>query len=216
MIVVDGNEVFTELDEVVSPAHTALLVIDFQGRNWGGGNADRESVLSNTAAVLEAAREAGILVIYTVNIHQPRHRSLSGAHIRRLIREGYKPGEDPIPYPIGTEATEIPSAIAPKSDERVLGKYRANAFKGTELEVLLSPGQVKTIVFAGRSTDWCVEATLWEAIARDYYTLVLEDCVHSGREEGHRAALQQMEVISEVATSGDVTKIWETSRRYVD
>ena len=34
MIVIDGKEVFTDLEEVVSPAHTALLIIDFQGRDW--------------------------------------------------------------------------------------------------------------------------------------------------------------------------------------
>ena len=131
---------------------------------------------------------------------------------RAGIGSGYKPGEDPIPYLAGTEGTEVVSAIAPKTGERVLGKYRANAFKGRELEVLLSPHHIKSIVFTGRATDWCVEATLWEALARVYYTLVLEDCVHSGRKEGHGAALEQMRVISEVAKAQDVIEIWKKSQ----
>ena len=208
MVSIDGIEVLTELEEVISPSHTALLVIDFQG-NWTAGSAPAEAVVANVAAVLDSARTAAVRVIYTVNVHLPRHQSISGPCLRRLLKGGYKPGEDPIPYRADPGNVKITPAIAPIQDERVIGKYRANAFMGTDLDVILRSSGIKSLVLVGRASDWCLEATLWNAIDRDYYTLVLEDCVHSARQAGHRAALEQMRVTSEVAKSTDVIAIWD-------
>ena len=79
---------------------------------------------------------------------------------------------------------------------------------GTDLDVILRSNGILSLVLVGCSTDWCVEATVWDSTGRDYYAVMLQDCVQGPRPDGHEAALKQMAVIADVASSEDVIGIW--------
>ena len=205
---IDGKEVFTELAEVVATEHTALLVIDVQRSDGWAGSRERKAAVGRMAQVLQAARQAGVLVIYFYNERLPNHANISAPYLRLLLKTGYQPGTDPIVCLEGSPDAEIVPQIAPKESERVIGKPRASAFVGTDLDVILRSNGILSLVLVGGSTDWCVEATAWGATGLDYYAVVLQDCVQGPRPDGHEAALKQMAVIADVAESEDVIGIW--------
>ena len=90
-------------------------------------------------------------------------------------------------------------------------KDRGSALEGTDFQLLLRSLQRETIILVGCSTDWCVEATAWDATNKDYYVVVVEDCVRSPRPDGHRAALQQFRAIGlDVVSSRDLQALWKS------
>jgi nicotinamidase-related amidase len=147
LITVDGKEVFTELVELVDPAHTALLLIDMQ-RDFvedGGAFAAlgldlsmyRESI-PRLARLLAAARHASILVIHVQNTTLPGRISDSPAQLRFNLRmHGGKRRDDaPLRYSVeGTPGYEIVKDLAPAAGEIVVRKHRSSAFWGTDLEL---------------------------------------------------------------------------------
>ncbi len=48
--------------------------------------------------------------------------------------------------------------------------------------------QRESVVVVGCSTDWCVEATVWDGNGLDHYLVMVEDCLRSLRPDGRRAA----------------------------
>ena len=205
MRLIDGKEVCTELEEVVEPQHTALLVVDLQGdyENEHGANL----VLKSLPPVIAAARHAGVTVIYTRNTYLPYHRSLAPAQLRRLLESGYDP-QTQLAYYLDPSFCAIVPSVAPAKSERVIDKMRGSAFLGTELEVVLRSNGIRTIVLSGKATDQCVMATLWDALGKDYYTVALKDCLSSNRPKGHLAALELMKTISDLAMGADLIRTW--------
>ena len=211
MIEVEGTQVFTELDEVVDPAHTALLVIDMQGED----NGEREgwsTVIDRIGDVVKAAREAGVYVVYTFN-EQLGYSTISAPYLKLLLRNGHRPGVDPVPDLAGTPKTQIIPRLAPKDGERVMAKRRGDAFAGTDLDMILRSKQIVSVVVTGGSTDWCVESTMFGTYSLDYYAVMLEDCVRSPRPDGERAAIEQMRMMADVATAEDVIAVWKRHAR---
>jgi nicotinamidase-related amidase len=94
MIIVDGKAVYTELAELVDPAHTALLLVDMQ-RDFidpSGLFGELESTSPCTTSrdpdcqVLAEARQSGALVIHIRNTALPDRMSDSPAQIRFNMR----------------------------------------------------------------------------------------------------------------------------------
>ena len=151
------------------------------------------------------------MVLYFRNVLFPRHTNVSPPYLRLLLQGGYKPGEDPIPCFEGGPETDIVDRIKPQSGEKIIDKARASAFAGTNLDMILRSNGIESLALVGGSTDWCVEATVWDATGRDYYTVMLSDCVHGPRPKGHEAALKQMDMIADVAASEEVIMIWRSA-----
>ena len=182
-----------------------MLVVDLQGDYEKEHGANR--VLQSLPPVLAAARHAGVMVTYTRNTYLPHHRSLAPAQLRRLLKSGYDP-DTHLAYYLVQSFREIVSSVAPAEIDRVIDKTRGSAFVGTELEVVLRSNGIRTIVLSGKATDQCVMATLRDALGKDYYTVVLEDCVSSNRPEGHQGALELIKSISDIAVGADLIRIW--------
>jgi len=95
MIRISGKDVFTELDELVEPAHTALLLVDMQrdfvepDGAFGSLGVDL-SMYVRMRPVLQkltcAARSAGVLIIHIQNTTLPERTSDSPAQIRFNLR----------------------------------------------------------------------------------------------------------------------------------
>lgn len=205
---IDGQMVYTELGEVVDPRHTVLLVIDLQGDYEKEVGAER--VLENLPPLLATARKAGVTIIYTHNIQYPNHACLAPSQLRRMLESGYDPGTGQAYY-LDPFFNQIVAVVAPQESERVIPKTRANAFVGTELEVILRSSGIQTLVFTGKATDQCVSATLWDAMGKDYYTVLVEDCVSSNRATCHQGVLEQMKNMTDVISGRDLIRIWDSS-----
>jgi nicotinamidase-related amidase len=221
MINVEGKEVFTELTELVDPAHTALLLVDMQtdfiepDGLFGQLGIDL-SMYADTrpclADLLAAARRHGVLVVHIQNTALPGRMSDSPAQIRFNLRmHDATRGEEPaLRYTVpGTPGHDFVPEFRPEPDELVVRKYRSSGFWGTNLDLLLRSNGIDTVVVGGCTTEGCVESTARDAMFSGYYVVVGEDCVGSDDREQHDASMLLMRHRFDMATGSEIGQVWE-------
>lgn len=190
-------------------ARPAILVIDAQNYMVGpppGSSHDYPSAcgpaavaaLDRLAALLAAAREVSVPIIYT-RFELRRDGSDIGAygHKRVLLStEGW--------CLEGSEGAQIADAVAPTESDLVLVKKKPSAFFGTPVAGLLVDRAVDTVIVTGGSTSNCVRATAVDAGSFNFRVIIPEDCVFDRIEISHRVSLfdldrQYADVISSPA-----------------
>ena len=184
----------------VQAGKLALIVIDMQ-RDFaepGGFGASLGNDVSRISAIVPAVRKlidgfraAGLPVIHTMECHRPdlsdcppakRDR---GAPALRIGDEGPM-GRVLI---VGEPGTAILAAVAPLPGEIVIEKPGKGAFYATRLTSELERLGVTQLVFAGVTTEVCVQTTMREANDRGYECLLAEDATESYFEEFKVAAI---------------------------
>ena len=195
-----GKQLLTSLNELVAPTHTALVVVDAQNDFCSTGGCLEQmpdsdmrlmkSFVHNTVTLVEAARKAGVLVIFTKATNYPGGLYKSAPDLARKTE--YLNPERPLICAAGTWGDDIIDDFKVSPGDIVLGKHRHNSFMGTELDVVLRSNAKQTVVVTGVTTERCVLATVAGAIAHDYYVVVPYDCVSSQNVEMHKAALLVM------------------------
>src|SRR5262249_26654011 len=152
------------------PKTTALLAMDFQTLIVDGYADGKEALLDRTARLLDAARTAGMRVIYVVVGFRPGFPEVSARNMSFSAINGsgrFAPGDTSV---------EIHPAVAPKAGEAVVTKHRVGAFFGTDLDMILRANGVETLLLTGIATSGVVLSTLRHAADADYRLFVVEDC----------------------------------------
>jgi nicotinamidase-related amidase len=178
----------------------ALVIIDMQrdflepggfGAALGNDVSRLQAAVGPCQAVLDAARNHGIMIIHTREGHRPDlsdapphkvergdPKNRIGAHgpMGRILVRG-EPGHDIIPelYPIG--------------DEPVIDKPGKGAFYQTDLELMLHNHGIDTLFVCGVTTEVCVNTTIREANDRGFRCIALSDCCASYFPQFHEAGL---------------------------
>lgn len=220
MILIEGKEVLTELSELVAREHTALVLVDMQrdflepdgvfGR-LGVDLSMYAEMRPRLAALLAAARSAGVLVVHVQNTTLPGRRSDSPAQLRFNLRmhATARAGGPPLRYTVpGTAGHQFVQDVAPLPDELVVHKHRSSAFWGTDLQLLLRSNGVRTVVVVGCTTEGCVESTARDAMFTDHYVVLAEDCVASDDRVQHEASLLLMRHRFDLATGREIGAVW--------
>lgn len=175
----------------VTPAQTALLVIDAQNYNMenGGEYAGqdpaeiekkygyffremRARVIPNIQSLLAASRAARIEVIYTViGSHTLDGRDLSLDYkISNLFC--HKASHD----------AQVLAELAPQGDEIVLPKTSSSVFISTNLHYILGNLGIRQLVIVGALTDQCVDSAVRDACDLGYLvTLPTDACATQSR-----------------------------------
>jgi nicotinamidase-related amidase len=194
--------VHRKFDDIVSPRHAALLVIDVQEDLCPPSYAP---MLPRLERVIDAARKAGVFVVYVQNVVLPGGVSHSPAEISRRSGLGLR-----LEYTLeGTPGAEFVEAVKPRAGEPVVRKHRLNAFEGTSLDLLLRSRGMETIVCTGVATHGCVLSTSYAAVALNYYVVPVSDCVASWQEDLHEASLLLMRhTMHRVVDSGELIAAW--------
>lgn len=165
---------------------TALLVMDFQKLIVDGYATKSEPLLSRTANLLEAARDAGIMVIYVVVGFRPGYPEVSERNMTfSAIRTSGRFATD-------DTTIEVHPAVAPRAAETVVTKHRVSAFAGTDLDMILRANGVDILLLAGIATSGVVLSTLRHAADADYRVFVVSDCCSDSDVEVHRVLLDKV------------------------
>jgi nicotinamidase-related amidase len=220
VIEIEGKQVFTELSELVDPAHAALVVVDMQ-RDFcePGGAFDRLGVdismypemIPRVARLIEGARRAGVPLIYIQMTTLPGRRMDSPAQLRfnlRLHLASNAEGE-PLRYAAdGSQGQEVLPELQPREGDMIVKKWRSSAFWGTNLDMLLRSNGIQSLVVTGCTTEGCVESTARDALFNDYYVVIVSDCVASDDRAQHDASMLLMKHRFDLATSDELLGVW--------
>ena len=195
-----------EIDGRDSFESTALIIIDMQ-RDFcdSGGYAAKagldvqrlSSVISKIQTLLNAARQAGLLVIHTREGHLP---DLSDCHPAKLVRSELAGAPIGQKGPMGRllirgeYGHDIIDELTPLDGEIIIDKPGYGAFYRTHLETLLDQHGIRRIILCGVTTEVCVHSTLREAVDRGYQCVTVGDASAASNPELQQAALEIISV----------------------
>lgn len=185
---------------------TALIIIDMQ-RDFcdSGGYAAKagldvrrlSSVISKIQALLDAARQAGLLVIHTREGHLS---DLSDCHPAKLVRSELAGAPIGQKGPMGRllirgeYGHDIIDELKPLNREVVIDKPGYGAFYRTHLDTLLEQHGIRRLILCGLTTEVCVHSTLREAVDRGYQCITVGDASAASNPNLQQAALDIISV----------------------
>jgi nicotinamidase-related amidase len=179
----------------IDPSTTAVVLIEYQNDFTSEGGAlheavaevmDKTEMMANTHQVLDAAREAGVTVMYAPITFADGYNELS-SHPYGILK-GVVDGKA---FVKGTWGAEIVDELAPaKGDIVIEGKRGLDTFASTNLDFILRSKAITTIALGGFLTNCCVESTMRTGYENGYKVITLSDCVASTSIDEHENALK--------------------------
>jgi nicotinamidase-related amidase len=146
--------------------------------------ANREKVIQNVAAVLDAARAARVRTYFTRHVTLPVE--LMGAAQLRMWRAWQRVDrvEDVrSPFLPDASQTQIVPELRPNEREAVLDKLTLSAFAGTPLELALRGAGVEALAIVGVATEIGIEPTVRHAGDLGFIPVVVTDACAAGNAE---------------------------------
>jgi ureidoacrylate peracid hydrolase len=193
----------------VSLAKSALVLVDMQNAFASRGGmldiagidiSDARRVVGVIRAVLDAARPAGVPVVYLRMAYKPDQSDSGGPNSPNWHKEKAMCLMHDRPELRGKVLTEgtwdaaIVDELAPHSSDIVVTKTRYSGFAGTTLDSQLRMRGIQYLFFAGIATNVCVESTLRHAFFLDYWPILLADAaMPAGPPAAHDATLYNVE-----------------------
>jgi maleamate amidohydrolase len=171
----------------------ALILIDLVEAYFDQGcalYAGAESALASAIRLRDAARAAGIPVIYTNVVYSKSLLNGGRFYQKSMTLQNFVEG-----HPMGAWA----KGLSPSDDELVISKQYPSAFFGTSLASTLTTLGIDTLIHTGVSTSGCVRATCVDSCSYGFIPIIVRDAVGDRHSAPHEANLFDMD-----AKYGDV------------
>lgn len=189
---------------------SAVLVIDMANdfvypggtiANAGGPEYQQraQAIIPRLAKLLNAARTAGIQVIYTTDAHTPKDKELRKWPAHSMA---------------GSHEAEIVTELAPQPGDVVWGKQTYSPFLNPEFEQMLEEGGITKLYITGLHTDCCARHTSGDAFQRGYDLVWVTDALQAFTDEAHKAGIGYFEAWyatdpkSQLKTVNELVKEW--------
>jgi nicotinamidase/pyrazinamidase len=165
------------MNELAPRTGDALIIVDLQNDFLPGGSlavAGGDALIAPLHRCAALFAERALAVFATRDWHPPDHCS-------------FKAGGGPWPphcvagssgaaFPDGLSLPDTATVISKATDS---GRDAYSGFEGTDLAQRLRAKGVKRVFVAGLATDYCVFATVRDALAGGFETIVLTDAVRA-------------------------------------
>jgi biuret amidohydrolase len=180
-----------------------LVVIDMQrdfaepggfGESLGNDVGRIGAIVPTVLRLIEGFRAAGRPVFHTMECHRPDLSDLPAAKRDRgnpSVRIGDS-GPMGRVLVAGEPGTAILPELAPVEGEPVIEKPGKGAFYATDFGRQLEDRGLTHLVFAGVTTEVCVQTTMREANDRGFWCLLAEDATESYFPQFKAAALEMI------------------------
>ncbi|MCG6873767.1 MAG: isochorismatase family protein [Betaproteobacteria bacterium] len=161
----------------VDPAHTALLLIDFQKEYYSGALPlpDGEAAARNAAQLVDWADRVGVQVV----------------HVHHVAPSAKAPLFTP-----GTDRVAPHGLVTPRPGHQCITKTLPSSFVNTNLDATLKEKGIDTLIVTGLMTHMCVDSTARDAVSLGYKTIVAGDACATRDlpERGIGAAIPHREI----------------------
>jgi len=177
----------------------ALILVDFVRAYFDRDcelYADVQPALDSALRVRDAARDAGVPVIYTNVVFHA-----SGMDGGRFFQKALPLRNFVAGSPMGAWA----DGLEPAGDELVISKQYASAFFGTSLASTLAAAGIDTLIITGVTTSGCIRATCVDSCQHGFIPIVVAEACGDRHASPHEANLFDMN-----AKYGDVVNESET------
>ncbi|MBX3576761.1 MAG: isochorismatase family protein [Rhizobiaceae bacterium] len=168
----------------IDPSRTALVCVDLQEEHRRDQRllaVGFDRVLANVARLQTAARAAGIAIFHFAYIVDTQSAATRAFHPRTADgRSAFSDKDDP-------NAAVCPE-VAPSGAEPLIVKTEASAFATGFGEELTRRG-IEWIVVCGVWTEACVDATVKDALKRDFRVMLVKDACGSGSAAMHQTGI---------------------------
>ncbi|HEY8492270.1 MAG TPA: cysteine hydrolase [Myxococcota bacterium] len=200
-----------DLRSLVAPAHTALVTQEVQRGVIGDLSqlpalaAEAKAVLPNMAALVRAARAAGVPIL-----HCTAERRADGRAANTNARIFQYMAKAPVKLLPGSEAAAIVPEIEVREEDIVLPRLHGlSPFQGTELDFLLRNLGVRTIVGIGVSVNVAIQNLAFDAVNAGYQVVIPRDAVAgTPREYVEMVFAHTLGVVATLVSSQELIAAW--------
>ncbi|MBM2832546.1 MAG: cysteine hydrolase [Dehalococcoidia bacterium] len=222
------------LPDKVSPAHTALVLVDIQNdfysekgytrrMHWEtGALPEMPSIIPQLRQFVERVRKTKVRLVFIQLVYDEKRFSgpelaVRERRFRRLserLPEGeraafFRKTEGAFPCKVGTWGADFVDSVRPTANDFVVVKTQYSAFMGTELDHLLKAQGIRTTVLCGGASNMCLGTTAYDGFMLGYYVVLMRD-LSTGWSIFHDSILANIDHnFGEVASSGDLLEIWK-------
>lgn len=183
--------------------NAAVLVVDMLNDFVTGALAcDRgKAIVPATAQLLDAARKAGVPVIFC-----------NDAHIKGVDWELKLWGDHAI---AGTEGAEVIPELKLSEQDYVVPKRRYSGFFQTDLDILLRELGVDTVIMTGLHAHMCVRHTSADAYQLGYNVVVAKEATDSFTEEDYNIGIAYLKTCygADAYTNAELIKAFENLKK---
>ncbi|HEX3928773.1 MAG TPA: isochorismatase family cysteine hydrolase [Gemmatimonadales bacterium] len=160
-----------------------------------------QAILPALARLLDAARAAGVLVVYTTDAHQPGDSELAKWPPHSMA---------------GSHEAEIVPAVAPHPGDLVIPKQTYSPFVETDIDAQLRQRGVGKLFVTGLHTDCCARHTSGDAFQRGYDLVWVTDALQAFTDDAHQQGLEYFkawyatDAERQLRTTDQVIEGWRT------
>jgi nicotinamidase-related amidase len=194
----------------IDASRSAVIVIDLANdfvypggviADAGGPDyqARAQAILPALTSVLDAARAAGILVVYATDAHQPDDTELAKWPPHSMT---------------GSHEADIVTAVAPQPGDLVIPKRTYSPFVSSNIDEELRSRGIERVYITGLHTDCCARHTSADAFQRGYDLVWVTDAMQAFTDEAHQQGLEYfkawyaVDVERQLKTADELVSEW--------
>ena len=188
-----GLDIPQTLEDVCDPALMALIVYDMQVGIVKQVK-DGAQVTAKVVRALEAARQAGMRVIFTRHLSLPKE--LMGAFQLRtaMAWQRVKTVEEVKPWFLrDAPGFQIVPELEPLPSEAIFDKITMSAFEGTPLDIALRDCNVRAFAIAGIAMEIGIEPTARHGADLGYIPVMIKDACGFGHADAAARSIASLE-----------------------
>lgn len=194
----------------IQPEKSAVIVVDMARdfieaggfiANAGGEEYQKKAkaIIEPLSDLLEAARKAGVTVVYSTDRHTP-----DDSELKKWPPHSMK----------GTKWSEIVPELTPKPDDLDISKTTYSGFQSSDLEDQLKSRGITTLYITGLHTDCCCRHTSGDAFQKGYDLVWVTDALQAFTDEAHLSGLEYyktwyaIEPENQFKTTDEIIESW--------
>jgi nicotinamidase-related amidase len=201
MVEAFGFSVPTQLEQLVDPSRTAVVIYDMQVGIISQIE-EGAAVLKKCLELVAAARKNGYRIFFTRHMWVPLRAAGVGQLRRAMIWQRTEDSSKLVtPFLPCSDAWQIAAELNQGTDDVLIDKITMSAFTGTFLDIALRDAGIDSFMIAGIALEVGIEPTVRHGADLNYIPIVVTDACGSMTQDLKDRTLHSFETTGEVIST---------------